>query len=194
MQDQTSSDEYRERLNTFSQEFDLGLFVHLLRKSLVWVLGVLILTFVLSRLYLYYTPQIYEASAILQIQEDDAANKILDVRPIGEENGIDAKVELIRSNLLIGQCLESFPLEVSYYTQGEILSAERYVLSPYRVEIIEKRTPAIEGKQIPIQFNGDEFTITVREKTYGPLKVGEVIDLEFLAFRVIVVQPENLSE
>ncbi|NQX90934.1 MAG: polysaccharide biosynthesis tyrosine autokinase [Flavobacteriales bacterium] len=194
MQDQTSSDEYRERLNTFSQEFDLGLFVHLLRKSLVWVLGVLILTFVLSRLYLYYTPQIYEASAILQIQEDDAANKILDVRPIGEENGIDAKVELIRSNLLIGQCLESFPLEVSYYTQGEILSSERYVLSPYRVEIIEKRTPAIEGKQIPIQFNGDEFTITVREKTYGPLKVGEVIDLEFLAFRVIVVQPENLSE
>ena len=194
IQENPKYDEYRERLNTFSQEFDAGLFIHLLKKSLLWVVLVIVLSLVAAKIYLYYTPQVYEAKATLQLQEADAANRILDVSPFNEESSLEAKVELIRSKLLIAECLKNFPLEVSYYTQGEILESENYVLSPYRIEILEKKSQQGIGKPIFINFKEREFDIELNGKTYSNLKVGEIIDLEWIAFRTIVVDPDHLDE
>ncbi|MGB1031711.1 MAG: Wzz/FepE/Etk N-terminal domain-containing protein, partial [Flavobacteriales bacterium] len=194
IQENPKYDEYRERLNTFSQEFDAGLFIHLLKKSLLWVILVILLSLVAGKLYLYYTPQVYEAKATLQLQEADAANRVLDVSPFSEESSLEAKVELIRSNLLIAECLKNFPLEVSYFTQGEILESENYVLSPYRIEVLERKSLQGIGKPIFINFEGRKFEIELNGKTYSDLTVGEIIDLDWIAFRAIVVDPEHLRE
>ena len=144
IQDNPNFEEYKERLTSFSQEFDLGLFIHLTKKSLIWVFGVLIISIVSAKLYLNYTPQVYQAKSILQLEANDAANKVLNVNPLfNEESSLEAKVELIRSKLLIKQSLSNLPLEIGYYAIGEILTNEHYLLSPYRVEIIERKTGSI---------------------------------------------------
>ena len=80
--------EYRQRLTNFSNEFDLGLFLHIVRKSLVWAVGFFILAMLAAFLYLRYTPEVYQADTLIQLGEDDRSSRILNVDFANENVGI----------------------------------------------------------------------------------------------------------
>lgn len=194
IQDNPNFEEYKERLTSFSQEFDLGLFIHLTKKSLVWVFGVLVISIVSAKLYLNYTPQVYQARAILQLEANDAANKVLNVNPLfNEESSLEAKVELIRSKLLIKQSLSNVPLEIGYYAIGEILTNEHYLLSPYRVEIIERKTGSIEETPVAVNYGNGQFKLSLGDEIYEGIRPGETIDLPWLKFKMVVINEEDLK-
>jgi len=194
IQDNPNFEEYKERLTSFSQEFDLGLFIHLTKKSLVWVFGVLVISIVSAKLYLNYTPQVYQARAILQLEANDAANKVLNVNPLfNEESSLEAKVELIRSKLLIKQSLSNVPLEIGYYAIGEILTNEHYLLSPYRVEIIERKTGNIEETPVAVNYSNGQFKLSLGNEIYEGIRPGETIDLPWLKFKMVVINEEDLK-
>ena len=194
IQDNPNFEEYKERLTSFSQEFDLGLFIHLTKKSLIWVFGVLVISIVSAKLYLNYTPQVYQARAILQLEANDAANKVLNVNPLfNEESSLEAKVELIRSKLLIKQSLSNVPLEIGYYAIGEILTNEHYLLSPYRVEIIERKTGSIEETPVAVSYANGQFKLSLGNEIYEGIRPGETIDLPWLKFKMVVINEEDLK-
>ena len=124
---------YKERITNFSSEFELGLFLYIFRKSLVWILLVILLSFLASLLYLRYTVPIYESSLILQISSSNTAGKVLKVEDIYENEDISANIELLRSKYLLGRAIKSLPLEVSYFNQGQFLTYELYTNSPIDV-------------------------------------------------------------
>jgi tyrosine-protein kinase Etk/Wzc len=169
--------EYRDRLTNFSNEFDFGLFIHICRKSLLWVLACLVLSLFLAFIYLRYTPYTYQSKAVIQLAEDENVDKILDVAAPVKDNKPEAKVELLRSKLLISRTVKEMPLRVSYFAKGEILTTEHYSISPYQIDLLELTNVLIQDQPIQIAFQSQqEFTITYNGQSYDECFVGKVIE------------------
>ena len=85
IQEDTSTadfERYKQRISNFTGEFELGLFIFSLKKSLLWIVGFFIIAIVSAFLYLRYTPLVFESSTIIQISTNNNANKILNVQGI----------------------------------------------------------------------------------------------------------------
>lgn len=141
-------DSYRERITNFSNEFDLGLFIYIIKRSLIWIILSILLSFAAAEVYLRYTAPTYESKAIIQLSQHNNARKVLDVSDIAEDKTIQADVELLRSKFFIGLALDRLPLEVSYYYKGQILTNEFYIETPYHIEDIVLADTLIRDKLI----------------------------------------------
>lgn len=150
-------EDYRERLTNFSQEFEFGLFLFILKKSVIWIIMIISLFFFIAFLYIRYTIPIYEANSILQLSRNNTAQKVLDVGQLYEEGSLSGEIELIKSKFLIRKALENLPLEISYFVKGDILNDEKYKSSVYEIDIVEINDSSIIGKPIVIDFLQDKF-------------------------------------
>ena len=74
---------YKERLTNFSGEFELGLFLYIARRSLVWVVFFFLIALAVAWLYLRYTQPMFESSAVMQVNNDNTA-KMLNVQNLYE--------------------------------------------------------------------------------------------------------------
>src|SRR4051812_8735975 len=103
---------YKERITNFSGEFELGLFLYIAKRNLLWIASFFSIALVLAFLYLRYTPPLYESSTVMQISTNNNVNKILNVGNIPEEDeNIEGAIEVIRSKVFIKRGLEHLPLE-----------------------------------------------------------------------------------
>jgi tyrosine-protein kinase Etk/Wzc len=112
---------YKERLTNFSREFEFGLFLLIIRKNFLWVLLFFALAFAGAFLFIRYTQTVYEAGAIMQINHENNASKILGPETFLDHQDISKDVELIKSKLFLRHALNQLPLEVSYFNQGRYL-------------------------------------------------------------------------
>jgi len=148
---------YRERLTNFSQEFEFGLFLYILKRSVIWIVMIIGLFLFIAFLYIRYTVPIYEANTILQMSKNNTAQKILDVSQMYDEGSLSGEIELIRSKFLIKKAVQNLPLEISYFVKGDILNDEKYKSSSYEIDVIEIKDSSIIGKPIIIDFLQDQF-------------------------------------
>lgn len=147
-----SISEYKQRVSNLGNDFELGLFLHLTIKSIVWIILFFILAFLSGMLYLRYTPQVYESKAVLQINNENEATKILNVGDIAEgQNDIARSIELLRSKVFIIKALSTLPISVMYYAEGTFRENEHYKNSPYEVEAAVKDL-AVYGVRFYIRF------------------------------------------
>jgi capsular exopolysaccharide synthesis family protein len=195
MHDNPQYDEYKERLTNFSHEFDPGLFMLIVRKSAGYVFAMLFIAVLSAFLYLRYTPEVYEATTVMQLGEDDSGGKILNVNRMGvEQSSLEAKVELLRSKLLVKRTLERMNLEVSYYAKGRILTNEHYVISPYRVEVIEVFDESVMNAPIFVEFFEEgRFTITYFSGQYEGFTNGAPVTTPEFSFKLTVHNPEMMA-
>lgn len=195
MQDNPHYEEYKERLTNFSHEFDPGLFVLIVRKSLGYVAALLIFATAAAFLYLRYTPEIYEATAIIQLGEDDSGGRIVNVNRVGlDQSSLEAKVELLRSKLLIRRTLESMNLGVGYFGKGRILTNEHYVISPYRVDVVEVYRESIYNTPVFIDFHDDlTFSLEYGGQQLARLDTGKVHRTPEFAFKVRLLNPSMMA-
>jgi tyrosine-protein kinase Etk/Wzc len=129
-----SFESYRQRITNFSNEFELGLFLYILRRSLLWILLVLLTSLTTALLYLKYTAPIYEARSILQLRESNTAEQVLSMSTFAEDKNLYADVEFMRSHLFLGMALDRLPLSVSYFNRGQILTEEYYTRTFFPLE------------------------------------------------------------
>lgn len=128
-----SFESYKQRITNFSNEFELGLFLYILRRSLIWIALALLLAITTALLYLRYTAPIYEARAIVQIRESNTAKQVLSMSTFIEDKNLSVDVEFMRSRLFLGMALDRLPLEVSYFNRGQILTEEYYTHSFFKL-------------------------------------------------------------
>ena len=144
---------YKERISNFSGEFELGLFLFIARKNLIWVITLFFLALTASYLYLRYTPPTYESHSIIQIQTSNQANKVLNVENIYENrNELSEAIELLRSKVFLKRVINKLPLDISYYNEGTFKANELYRSSPFHVEYKIKDENII-GQKIYVHFN-----------------------------------------
>jgi len=150
----------------FSEDFDLGVFVSILQKRFLWIILFFLIAGIGAKVYLRYTPLLFEASAILQITSQNTAQQVLNVRNFHEQD-LAAEIELTRSKAFIASALSRISLETSYYSKGVYQNSEMYTASPFTVEVRNIRSEVI-GQPIHISF-------PTTKKIYTSYYVGEVL-------------------
>ena len=109
---------YSDPTRSIQNEFEVGLFFHLLRKSLWWVLFFFLIAISLSLLYLRYTPPMYTSSSVIQIKNSNNASRVLKMDELYDNNGISSDLEILRSKEFIKKVIGTLPFEISYFNEG----------------------------------------------------------------------------
>ncbi|HET6243606.1 MAG: polysaccharide biosynthesis tyrosine autokinase [Bacteroidetes bacterium] len=188
---------YKERLSNFSKEFEFGLFLIIIRKNLIWLATFIFLAALCAFIYLRYTPPIYEASSIIQVNYENNASKVLGVDNLHDQQDISREIELLRSKLFLKQALTNLPLNVAYFNQGTVLEFEQYTSSPYTIEIIE-HNPAIEDLPIFIDFYENGKTEISYQYGQNEIKLtapdNKTFELPHCTISVTVNNPDAIKE
>lgn len=144
----------KKKISPINDEFDFKLLVTIARKNTMWF-ALFVLTAILTALLiLRYTAPVYEATTVIQLSEQDNARSVLDeasLQRFSEQNKLASSIELIRSKVILERVLRRLPVEVSYYSKGEILTNELYKMTPFTVEIRIKDSSII-GQPVIIDF------------------------------------------
>ncbi|MBK7946296.1 MAG: hypothetical protein IPJ85_13755 [Flavobacteriales bacterium] len=151
-QSNASFDNYKERITNFSNEFELGLFLYILRRSLIWIFLIMLLAGTSAALYLRYTPDTYEARAIVQVRKTNTA-KVLAMSTFSEDENLYTDVEFMRSRLFLGKVIDRLPMEVSYFNRGQILTEEYYTHSFFKLTDLVVTNDAIRDIPVAIDLN-----------------------------------------
>lgn len=198
MIDQSSlepGNDYKSRITNFSNEFDLGLFLYILRRSIVWLALGMVLTIAAAYLYLRYSPVVYEARSVIQLTENNNSSRILNLDNQLEESDVEAKVEQLRSKLLISRTIQQLPLRVSYFAEGQVLSNEHYQYSPYKVELLELVNPEVQDGKIRINFiDQGLFSIEYAGKKFENLIINQEVETPDFKFKVRIENWEEVVE
>lgn len=133
---QESTNRYKDRLNKFSSEFELGVFLMMLRKSTLWVLFFFLLSFTTAYLFLRYTQPVFQSKATIQINENTKVKSILNVGDAYEtESSIARAVEVLKSKVFIERVTSQLNLSISYFNEGTFKSNELYKTSPFLITV-----------------------------------------------------------
>ena len=155
---------YKERVTNFSNNFELGLFIHLLKKSLIIYILIFATAIAFGYLYLRYTDPIYESSLIMQINKKDQAGQLLNVYSSFEDNTqLIAEVELLKSSFMLEKAIKAMPLKIGYFSKGEILTTDNYKSSSFKILNFTIFDSTILDQKVFILNNGDNKYILKNE-------------------------------
>ena len=147
------TDQYKERLVKFSNDFELGLFIHVLRKSIWWVLFFFILSFCGVFAYLRYSETIYNSKAVIQLSKPDKTNEILKVSSaIDNNNQLAEAIEILKSQVFLKRVEERLNLNISYFNEGTFKNYELYKSNPYIITVKEKNN-IWDNKPVYVEFD-----------------------------------------
>ena len=142
------------KISTFNKELDAGIFRTVIKKNWLAVVVIFLLGLILSLVYLRYTKPIYESKAIIQRTLEDEGQRILDFDNIKQENNLSADVELLKSPFLLEKVLINLNLQVSYFSEGEVLTQEKFTQSPYHVTFLELKDSTLVN--VPVTLVEDD--------------------------------------
>jgi tyrosine-protein kinase Etk/Wzc len=148
------SEKYKQIETGLLNDFDLALFIFIAKRSIPLILFYFIVAGASVFFYLRYTPPLFESFSVIQIRNNNAASNIINVTNMYQDD-ISADIELLRSREFLQKTLSDLPLEVSYYTEGQVLSTEVYLSCPYNVTPVLKDSGLI-GTPIYIEFASQE--------------------------------------
>jgi tyrosine-protein kinase Etk/Wzc len=187
-------DRYKERLSNFSKEFEFGLFIYLLAKSILWIIGFFILCGAGAFLILRYTPQTFEANSVIQIQQGNSANRILSVdNSFESQDYVSEAIEFLRSREFLRRALLKLPLRVGYFAEGTFLENEHYRSSGYEVKFDTLSEPAF-GKKFYVDFkNEKEGEITLEDQESASFLVGEQFDFAGFNLEISLLSFEKIQ-
>ena len=155
---------YKERVTNFSSNFEIGLFIHLLKKSLIIYILIFAVAIASGFLYLRYTDPIYESSLIMQINKKDQARQLLDVYSSFEDNTqLKSEVELVKSSLMLERAISSLPVKIGYFSKGEVLTTDNYKSSSFKISNFTILDSSIINQKLFISINSDNKYILKNE-------------------------------
>ena len=146
------------------ENFNLGLFLYVLNKSVVWIIAITLVSIFASWVYIRYAPPIYQSSATILYYTEKKA-QILGVDKIAQEQDageINREIQLIRSKLIVERIYNKLPLRITYFKEGKtkLVSSDLYLSSPFRVEEVPGYT-RIENQPVYINIiNQNSFSIS----------------------------------
>ena len=131
-----------------------------IRRKMVWLALILLLTNLAAYLYLRYTRPVYESHSVLKLNIKSDAN-ILGLNTVSQNlDDLAGEIELLKSNLFFSKVVDAARMDVSYYVYGRVLFQERYDNSPFRVEHTIKN-PAFYDRPIDLEIiNREQYVLS----------------------------------
>lgn len=149
------------RIPTLNNSFDFGTLIHILRRNAIFSVIVFTICIFCALIFLRYTPKVYKASSIIQINENNGL-------PLDEQSyerlygqsSLENLIELIRSKEFLKSVINKLPLEISYFSKGTFLDFELYKNSPFFIEIKPNKTLLYDIPLNVVFINDKDFILT----------------------------------
>ncbi len=128
----------------------------IMRKSLPWLISILIATNLIAYLYIRWTKPVYESESELKLEFKSEATA-LGINNLAENqniNHLSGEIELLSSRLFYNKIIDATNIDVSYSYRGNILNDERYKQSTFNVDYIMSESTLID-KEIDVEFIDD---------------------------------------
>lgn len=153
---------------TINKDFDPDILWVVIKKH--WLVFPILLIIALSAGYLYlrYTKPVYSSNAVVQRSSQDEGKRILDIESFENEGSLSEDVELLKSTFLLEKALKNLNLNISYYSEGEILTEEKYLMSSYHVTLLELKDSSLIGTPISVTEKDAGYELSFRSN--GELK------------------------
>lgn len=144
-------------------DFNLSLFISIIKKSLVWVVLLFVLAIAFVYLYLHYTQPLYSAATTLMLNKEKTS-QIMGVNNLlsYEVDEVQREIEIMKSRFLVERALENLPLDVSYYKEGrtKLVSSELYTSTPFWVNVRKVNRPIVYQTDIFFKvIDKDKFSL-----------------------------------
>ncbi|HRS19169.1 MAG TPA: Wzz/FepE/Etk N-terminal domain-containing protein, partial [Bacteroidales bacterium] len=163
----------QRKIPMFNDTFDMSKLVHILRKNFIFYIIFGLIAVISAFTYLRYTPPIYEAYTILQINEEQE-NDLLKLDNVYGKTSINNLIELIRSREFLKRTLHKLNLYTTYYLEGKFLTSELYNKTPFFVEYQDVQS-AIYNKNIYMEYNKKDDNITIEYSIDGKNYISHTI-------------------
>lgn len=181
--------EKHKQADTFlNSEFDLGLFLYILKKNIAWFVILFMLAAAGAFVYLRYALPVFESSTILQIRNSNTATNVLQVNNLymGEDD-ISTDLEFLRSKEFFKMAIMDLPLKISYFNQGQVLAFENFANSSYNIQVVSLDS-SVFGRKFYIEFpDKDHAVISTSindEELVKQVRLGDTIFFPQAAFVV----------
>ncbi|MFY0651677.1 MAG: polysaccharide biosynthesis tyrosine autokinase [Cyclobacteriaceae bacterium] len=125
--------------NDLIGNIDLDKIYHVLKRSIPWMLLLMLITNSIAYVYVRYTQPIFQSDSILKLDIKSEASLLgVQDKITPDIKGLSGEMELLKSRLFFGQVVDAVGMDVSYYHPGRshFLSQivdERYNNCPFVV-------------------------------------------------------------
>lgn len=178
--------------DSFLNDLDFIKLLIVAKKNFHWVVLVISIGILCAYIYNRYSRPVFESSSIIKLDSKDA-NKQLNFAALtgigsAESPNLSGEIELIQSKLVYERAVNLLPLDVSYFSDGNINSQELYKSSSFRVTY-QIKSPDFYDKKFKLKANGrKEFTLKYEhngeeyEKKYNFGQAIENNDFKFVIY------------
>ncbi len=171
-------------------EVDFVTLLTVTRKSLIWIVLLLIMSLAGAQLFIRYTRPLYQSMSIIKFDEESEANQLglsMMGGPISDRakvSRLGGEVELIKSEMLFTQLKDSLDMRVSYFAEGTVLESELYSASPFKItyQLLDRGLfnqkfdlTLIDSKRITLQYKFGGQTISGEYRVGEPIKAPGII-------------------
>lgn len=187
---ENTTENRKQNVSSLNKDFDLDIAKTVIRKHWYIVPIVIIISLFSAFIYLRYTKPLYQSSAIIQRTSKDEGKRILEIDNFEQESKLSEDVELLKSTFLLEKALKNLNLKTSYYSEGKILTEEKYLHSPYHITLLTLKDSSLLSKPIYVNKLGDDNIELTFNTKRGEQKIkiqdNEFVDNEFfnLIFKI----------
>lgn len=147
----------KNKKDSFIEEFDFKLFLNIVKKNIKYILIFFVLVFISTFIYLRYTQPVYEAKCLVQINNDNKADKLFEKKSFYDDD-LYRKIEVMQSPVFIHRVLSKLPVDVSVFIKGKVLNYEMYKTYPFEIQY-ELLDSSINTISIELKVKNDHFVI-----------------------------------
>ncbi len=146
--------------------------------------------------YIRYTKPVYRSNTIIQIIQDDQTSRVLGTASIGiDKNILSKEVELLKSDVLFTQAIQSLNMETSIFAEGEVLTKDLYRTAPFEILIYSLFDSTLIGKRIDLKISKkNSIELKIDEKTIGKGKLNKHIKNHKFDIYIRTLNGNNASE
>ena len=149
-----------KKVSNLNKDFDADIMFAVLKRNW-WVLPILIVMAIsMSYVYLRYTKPLYQSTAVIQRSSQDEGKRVLDIEGFEHEDNLSEDVELLKSTFLLEKALRNLSLSISYFAEGDILTEEKYLFSPYHITLLELKDSSLIGNPVHVTKQSDGYNLS----------------------------------
>jgi capsular exopolysaccharide synthesis family protein len=152
-------------LTTDIEGIDLNKLKIVLRKNLIWIIGIFLIVNLTAYLTIRWTKDLYESESEMKLDIKQDATE-LGIKTLVEDqnlNIISGEIEQIKSKVFLNRVIDSLDINIGYYSIGKVLVDEKYRYSPIKVS----------ASHFPSNIYDTPFYITFESGTAFEIKLGE---------------------
>lgn len=150
-----------------SQSIDFYKIFKVFLSRWYWILGCLIISLILAKVHLFYTPPMYQTGASLKLEESNPSigtGAQMSSQVYNYTDKIQAESFTIRSNAVILNAVKTLDYKISYYLKGRVRTTELYPNVPFVIEII---------KQDSVNFDRSLYEVTAKDNNHFNIGIAE---------------------